>query len=84
MVGSNKTVDSCGICGGDNSCQKTFAWTEVALSHCSRPCGGGYRMARSVCQNTKTQQTVDDDFCDLTQKPESRMAPCNGHPCPAR
>merc|ERR1719414_675307 len=45
MVGSNKTVDSCGICGGNNSCQKTFAWTEVALSHCSRPCGGGYRMA---------------------------------------
>ena len=84
IVGSDEKVDSCGICGGHNECEATFVWTEVALSHCSAPCGGGYRMARSVCHNNHTKAKVQDDLCNLSQKPASRMAPCNLSPCPAR
>ena len=86
MVGSSKKVDSCGICGGKDECvkNKMFVWSEVALSHCSVPCGGGYRMARSVCQNNLTKATVQNDLCDVNKKPASRMAPCNLDPCPAR
>lgn len=86
IVGSDKKVDSCGVCGGLNEqCSgDTFVWNEVALSHCSAPCGGGYMMARSVCQNNHTKATVADDLCNLSQKPSSRMAPCNLEACPAR
>ena len=86
IVGSAQKVDSCGVCGGSDECSENgiFVWGEVALSHCSVPCGGGYMMARSVCQNNQTKATVQDDFCNLSHKPTSRMAPCNTHPCPAR
>ena len=88
MVDSEQKVDKCGICGGDGSqCQAnkvSFVWFEIALSHCSTPCGGGYRMVRYVCQNNITKETVQDELCNVLEKPEPKMAPCNQEPCPAR
>ena len=88
MVDSEQKVDKCGICGGDGSqCQAnkvSFVWFEIALSHCSTPCGGGYRMVRYVCQNNITKETVQDELCNVLEKPEPKMAPCNQQPCPAR
>ena len=86
MVGSEKKLDSCGICGGQDICENkvAFVWSEVAVSHCSAPCGGGYMMARSVCINNASNEAVLDDLCNVSEKPASRMAPCNLHPCPAR
>ena len=85
-IGSTKRVDSCGVCGGNNStCStNTFGWEETPLSHCSAPCGGGFMMARPVCKNKVTKVEVDPDLCDFKSKPLSRMAPCNQHSCPAR
>ena len=83
-------VDSCGVCGGDGlSCvgsadRRVYAWTEVPLSQCSAPCGGGHMMAHAVCVNNATREKVHEDLCDVSTKPEARMAPCNNSPCPAR
>lgn len=88
LVDSEKKVDKCGICGGDGTqCQAnkvSFVWTEVPLSHCSAPCGGGYRMVRYVCQNNVTNEPVQDELCNVLQKPQPKMASCNVQACPPR
>lgn len=84
-IGSNKTIDSCGVCGGQNRCTRTaFSWKETPLSHCSSPCGGGHMMVRSVCINNQTSEQVHEDHCIRKERPLPRMAPCNSHACPAR
>lgn len=42
-IGSRKTVDACGVCGGDGSSCATplYHWDTVPSSLCSEACGGG-------------------------------------------
>ena len=99
-IGSTRTIDACGVCSEENNTKNKnakkgklchhkkghtfFNWIETPLSHCSAPCGGGHMMARSVCRNNQTGADVNDNMCDLAERPPARMAPCNTKPCPAR
>lgn len=48
-IGSDLTVDSCGVCGGDDSscggpdAAQYYYWTAAQSVECSRSCGGGVR-----------------------------------------
>jgi len=83
---SEALLDQCGVCGGDgSSCSgDKYEWREVPLSRCSASCGGGTRMARSICRNKQDNNTVDDGMCDQATRPSVRIAPCNTRACPAR
>ncbi|XP_034240301.1 protein madd-4-like [Thrips palmi] len=85
-IGSRKTVDACGVCGGDGSSCATplYHWDTVPSSLCSEACGGGYRSASHVCKNRVTGLEVEDALCDQTRRPEGEVEPCNTHRCPAK
>ncbi|MPC22683.1 A disintegrin and metalloproteinase with thrombospondin motifs 5 [Portunus trituberculatus] len=43
VLGSQREVDKCGVCGGDgSSCNKpSYNWNKRASGSCSASCGGG-------------------------------------------
>lgn len=85
-IGSEKQIDACGICGGDgSSCKRPlYHWSLATLSFCSATCGGGYKMSRSVCLNRVSGEEVEEQLCNLMQKPDASVVPCNTHSCPPK
>ena len=41
-------------------------------------------MVRYVCQNNVTNEPVQDELCNVLQKPQPKMASCNVQACPPR
>ncbi|XP_065207649.1 protein madd-4 isoform X2 [Planococcus citri] len=85
-IGSTKTVDNCGVCGGNGkTCSLPLhQWNENTNTTCSLKCGGGYKITQPVCQNTATGDIVDQHLCDISQMPEGRLLECNIEPCPPK
>lgn len=44
----------------------------------------GYEMARPVCQNRITGAEVEEELCNLAEKPEATLLECNTHNCPPK
>ncbi|XP_053596923.1 protein madd-4 [Microplitis demolitor] len=81
-VGSGKTKDLCGVCGGNGlTCQSRYSWSLESISACSKSCGGGFKMAIATCISLQNHNTVDEGKCDLDKKPTKTILPCNTHPC---
>ncbi|XP_034935882.1 protein madd-4, partial [Chelonus insularis] len=81
-VGSGKTTDVCGVCGGNGStCQSRFSWSLESISACSKSCGGGFKMAVPVCKSLQDDNSVEETNCDLKTKPDKTILACNTHPC---
>ncbi|XP_072752952.1 ADAMTS-like protein 1 isoform X2 [Anoplolepis gracilipes] len=82
-VGSNKNTDACGVCGGNgSSCQSRYSWSLESISACSKSCGGGFKMAMTVCKSVGADESVvEDSYCDANSRPEKTLMPCNTHPC---
>ncbi|XP_011497217.1 PREDICTED: ADAMTS-like protein 1 [Ceratosolen solmsi marchali] len=82
-IGSNKNQDVCGICGGDGStCNIKYTWTLESTADCSESCGGGFKIATSVCKSSGVEEKiVDNSKCVLDLKPDKVLLPCNTHPC---
>ncbi|XP_046490682.1 protein madd-4 isoform X2 [Neodiprion pinetum] len=81
-IGSNKKMDACGVCGGDGStCGPIYYWALVPITVCSKPCGGGFKMAMAVCKSRSTDEEVMDSHCDPTEKPDKSLVACNDQPC---
>ncbi|XP_029156420.1 protein madd-4 isoform X2 [Nylanderia fulva] len=82
-VGSNKNTDACGVCGGNgSSCQSRYSWSLESISACSKSCGGGFKIAMTVCKSVGTDESVvEDSYCDANNRPEKTRMPCNTHPC---
>ncbi|XP_011264169.1 protein madd-4 isoform X2 [Camponotus floridanus] len=82
-VGSNKNTDACGVCGGNgSSCQSRYSWSLESISACSKSCGGGFKMAMTVCKSVGVDESVvEDSYCDANSRPEKTLMPCNTHPC---
>nr|XP_013105618.1 unnamed protein product [Stomoxys calcitrans] len=85
-IGSTKTIDICGVCGGNgSSCSPSlYHWELVPMSLCSVSCGGGYKMPRIVCRNRITGIEVEDTLCHAANRPEPSVELCNTHTCPPR
>lgn len=60
-----------------------YSWTFSDWSLCTVTCGGGTQTSQTVCQEKKSG-IVDDNFCNITIKPETKSRECNSNPCPAR
>lgn len=41
-------------------------------------------MARPVCQNRITGAEVEEELCNLAEKPEATLVECNTHNCPPK
>ncbi|CAD6208910.1 GSCOCG00010724001-RA-CDS [Cotesia congregata] len=81
-VGSGKTKDLCGVCGGNGStCQSKYSWSLESISACSKSCGGGFKMAAPICKSLEDDSTTDEENCNLDKKPTKTILPCNMHPC---
>uniref|UniRef100_A0A8D8V293 ADAMTS-like protein 1 n=3 Tax=Cacopsylla melanoneura TaxID=428564 RepID=A0A8D8V293_9HEMI len=90
-IGSSLTVDTCGVCGGDDStCQGVridedyYYWSSVQDSTCSRQCGGGIRRTHVNCRNRVTEEIVKPDLCKVETKPRVLETECNTQPCAAK
>ncbi|XP_075149277.1 ADAMTS-like protein 1 isoform X2 [Haematobia irritans] len=85
-IGSTKTIDICGVCGGNgSSCSPSlYQWELVPMSLCSVSCGGGYKMPRVVCLSRITGTEVEDALCNIANRPEPSVELCNTHTCPPR
>ncbi|KAK7604935.1 hypothetical protein V9T40_006121 [Parthenolecanium corni] len=85
-IGSLKTVDSCGVCGGDGkTCAlPLYQWNENTNTTCSVKCGGGYKVSQPICQNTVVEDVVDQQLCDISQMPQVKLLECNPEPCPPK
>lgn len=60
-LGSKLQVDSCGVCGGDNSCLKPpYHWTLISMSLCSATCGVG-----AFTPNFHPQYSTDGHYFSL-------------------
>ena len=80
-------LDKCGQCGGNgSSCSQSpiYSWSKVSLSSCSVSCGGGVSMVQYQCLDLTHNKVVEDEFCDLKEKPSSLFSACNEERCPAR
>ncbi|KAJ8683333.1 hypothetical protein QAD02_019125, partial [Eretmocerus hayati] len=82
-VGSNRIRDACGVCGGDGTnCNVKYSWSLESTSACSESCGGGFKIATSVCKTTGVEKNiVDSSKCNSELKPEKVLVPCNTHSC---
>ncbi|KAI5708836.1 hypothetical protein M8J76_004124 [Diaphorina citri] len=88
-IGSDLTVDSCGVCGGDDTtCSGAgpayYYWSVVQAAACSRPCGGGVRRPELKCRNRVTEEEVKHELCKVETKPRVVDEACNTQPCVAR
>ncbi|XP_037781320.1 protein madd-4-like isoform X3 [Penaeus monodon] len=83
-LGSKKTVDACGVCGGDGStCNKpSYYWDKRPTGPCSATCGGGYQMLSGVCVEQGTGRRVAEDLCDHAARPIPVILNCNDDACP--
>ncbi|XP_037082112.1 papilin-like [Pollicipes pollicipes] len=84
-IGSNRSVDVCGVCGGDGSSCGTgdHFWVEKIIAPCSVSCGGGFQVARPVCKSRRSGVEVSDEFCDHRLRPRDRLVECGLVPCQA-
>ncbi|XP_043198819.1 protein madd-4-like [Amphibalanus amphitrite] len=84
-IGSNRTVDVCGVCGGDGSSCSTahHFWKEKEIAPCSATCGGGFQVMRPVCTSRTTGIEVSEQFCDFRLRPRDRLMECALTPCQA-
>ncbi|KAF0292444.1 Protein madd-4 [Amphibalanus amphitrite] len=84
-IGSNRTVDVCGVCGGDGSSCSTahHFWKEKEIAPCSATCGGGFQVLRPVCTSRTTGIEVSEQFCDFRLRPRDRLMECALTPCQA-
>ncbi|KAK0072497.1 hypothetical protein PV326_014403, partial [Microctonus aethiopoides] len=81
-VGSGKTKDICGVCGGNgSSCQVRYSWSLESISACSKSCGGGFKMAMAICKPSNDDSVTDDSNCNADERPAKTLIPCNIHPC---
>ncbi|XP_069137285.1 protein madd-4-like [Argopecten irradians] len=68
VLGSTKYVDSCGVCGGNNSCLSQtgntwYRWINTGYGPCSETCGVGYQERRLACQDPRTRRLVNNENC---------------------
>ncbi|CAK9305140.1 unnamed protein product [Gordionus sp. m RMFG-2023] len=85
-LGSSKKVDSCGVCGGDNSkCNHAqYYWEETDFSACSASCAGGYQMTSSFCKMLEPAKIVPNFFCEPRSRPAPKIRTCSEHHCPPK
>ena len=94
-VASGRTLDRCGICGGNGTACPAesgsgggggwrYRWDRVRLSRCSASCGGGTRMVRYVCRDGGSGEEVAAGLCPQRDKPKVQLDACNTDPCPPR
>jgi len=90
---SSSMLDRCGVCGGDGTTCPTrhvHTWTMHKLSICSATCGGGTLVMGAQCirsspgskSSSKPSETVHNEFCDPSLRPESYLETCNKDACP--
>ncbi|ESP00679.1 hypothetical protein LOTGIDRAFT_157969 [Lottia gigantea] len=80
-LGSKLKVDSCGVCGGDNSCLKLglsgrYQWVETGVSQCSATCGVGYQEKIYSCRDKLHSRMVKNHKCSSKHKPSSQKKQC--------
>ncbi|XP_065566633.1 protein madd-4-like isoform X2 [Artemia franciscana] len=87
VVGSNKTIDGCGVCGGNGTICVTsngYKWQEKTVGRCSATCGTGFKKVKYVCLDAISEEQVDENHCSVNDKPDLLMVPCNEDPCPVK
>ncbi|XP_063000754.1 A disintegrin and metalloproteinase with thrombospondin motifs 13 isoform X2 [Elgaria multicarinata webbii] len=60
-----------------------FVWSPLA-GECSVTCGRGLMLLSYVCLVFDTKEEAQEDHCNQTLKPSSRLETCNPGPCPPR
>ncbi|KAM3825798.1 A disintegrin and metalloproteinase with thrombospondin motifs 13 [Vipera latastei] len=60
-----------------------YVWSPLA-GKCPVSCGGGRTWLSYVCLVFDTKEEAEEDCCNQTQKPASRLQVCNPEPCPPR
>uniref|UniRef100_A0A1B6CIH1 Peptidase M12B domain-containing protein n=1 Tax=Clastoptera arizonana TaxID=38151 RepID=A0A1B6CIH1_9HEMI len=60
-----------------------YHWEYVKWDKCSVRCGGGTEISKSNCIEERDGR-VNDDFCDMKEKPEPKSRLCNMYPCKTR
>ncbi|XP_064608242.1 ADAMTS-like protein 1 isoform X2 [Liolophura sinensis] len=89
VLGSRKRLDSCGVCGGDNSCRTVtgngrFVWKEGAYLGCTATCGVGTTKTVGVCWDRILRKPAKSTkFCDEKSRPPAKRHTCFVQPCPA-
>ncbi|XP_015687440.1 A disintegrin and metalloproteinase with thrombospondin motifs 13 [Protobothrops mucrosquamatus] len=63
--------------------QSVYVWSPLA-GKCPVSCGGGRRWLSYVCLVFDTKEETEENRCNQTQKPASRLEVCNPEPCPPR
>lgn len=41
-------------------------------------------MSRAICQNRVSGEEVDEQLCNVSQRPDSAIVSCNTHACPPK
>ncbi|KAF7637452.1 hypothetical protein Mgra_00003195 [Meloidogyne graminicola] len=81
IIGSLKTKDQCGICGGDgSSCyNKLFKWKDIGhYSNCKGKCGNkGISASVSFCINIFTNRFVPEKMCSKQKRPRPKIRICS-------
>lgn len=44
----------------------------------------GYKVSQPVCQNTISNELVDQQLCDMDEMPQVKLLECNPEPCPPK
>ncbi|XP_013406430.1 A disintegrin and metalloproteinase with thrombospondin motifs 7 isoform X2 [Lingula anatina] len=63
--------------------EPVFLWEFTDWTHCTASCGGGFQRRVVVCTEVEAG-VVDDEYCNMTSRPEDKQKSCNEHLCPAR
>ncbi|XP_064608377.1 ADAMTS-like protein 3 isoform X2 [Liolophura sinensis] len=82
-LGSTKSLDKCGVCGGDGtSCLPSlsssggFEWRLTGYSPCSVTCGVGIHHVTAVCEDSSTRLIVDSENCAHLTQPAAVKQKC--------
>lgn len=88
-LSSDRQLDMCGVCGGNNSCltgeepdKGRYQWREMGLSECSVTCGLGVQTSAFHCYDTLRKRHTADKRCSKTHPPGGRHEKCFKRRCP--
>ncbi|KAJ8304757.1 hypothetical protein KUTeg_018340 [Tegillarca granosa] len=89
VLGSRLKMDSCGKCGGTNTCLRNrrknksnrFKWISTGFGPCSTSCGVGHQDIVIVCKDLRTGRTVSNRRCMKTERPDRYRRKCIVRKC---
>ncbi|KAL5013021.1 hypothetical protein ScPMuIL_011572 [Solemya velum] len=64
--------------------QKKYDWRTNSITPCSSTCSAGSEIRFFSCFRSKNNEKVDDEYCDLSTRPDPSYHICTRRPCQAR